>query len=56
MTLKGLKNLRHVYLYQTGVTEADLPMLTKEFPATQFDLGNYNVPTLQTDTTEVKAP
>jgi len=52
--LGKLKKLRNLYLYQTGVNNTDWPLLHKTFPATQIDSGKYIVPTLVTDTTEVK--
>jgi len=52
--LSKLKALRNLYLYHTGVNNNDWPGLKKAFPATQIDSGNYVVPTLQTDTTEVR--
>ncbi len=54
LQLSKLKALRNLYLYHTGVNNNDWPGLKKAFPATQIDSGNYVVPTLQTDTTEVK--
>ena len=52
--LNGLKKLKNLYLYQTGVGSNDWSLLQKTFPATQIDSGKYTVPTLPTDTTEVK--
>ena len=52
--LNGLKKLKNLYLYQTGVGNNDWATLQKAFPATQIDSGKYVVPTLVTDTTEVK--
>lgn len=52
--LNTLKALKYLYLYQTGVNDNELPQLQKIFPAATIDLGKYTVPTLETDTTEVK--
>ena len=52
--LSKLKKLKNLYLYQTGVSNNDWSLLQKSFPATQIDSGKYIVPTLPTDTTEVK--
>ncbi len=56
LQLNRLKNLKNLYLYQTGVNNADWTALKKAFPATQLDSGRYVVPTLPSDTTEVKPP
>jgi uncharacterized membrane protein len=52
--LKDLKELQAIYLYQTQVAKADWPALEKLFPETHIDSGGYQVPILETDTTEVK--
>ncbi|HUR12833.1 MAG TPA: c-type cytochrome domain-containing protein, partial [Flavitalea sp.] len=52
--LRGLTTLRTVYCYQTGITKADLTELKQLFPNVLFELGGYDVPTLSTDTTELK--
>ena len=54
--LKNLKNLRSIYLYQSAVDRTEWPALKKLFPKTLLDSGGYTVPTLVTDTTEVKLP
>lgn len=46
--LKACKNLKSLNLYNTSVKSADLP-------GVQIEFGDYEVPTLATDTTEVKA-
>lgn len=53
--LGKLKALRSLYLYQTNVQQADWTALKKLFPEATIDSGNYRVPTLPEDTTEVKA-
>lgn len=55
LRLKQLKNLQSLYLYQTLVTKNDWTALKQSFPKTAIDSGGYIVPTLATDTTEVKA-
>jgi mono/diheme cytochrome c family protein/uncharacterized membrane protein len=54
--LHNLKNLRSIYLYQSAVDRMDWPALKTLFPKTLLDSGGYTVPTLKTDTTEVKYP
>lgn len=56
LQLKGLKNISSIYLYKSNVLKTDWPQLKKAFPKAYLDSGNYAVPTLATDTTEVKAP
>lgn len=53
MELRDLKTLKYLYLYQTGVTAEEREELKRTFPETNIDFGNYTVPTLVTDTTEV---
>ncbi len=53
--LKGLKNLQSLFLYQTNVNQAGYTALKTMFPKTVIDAGGYIVPTLITDTTQVKA-
>jgi hypothetical protein len=55
LQLKGLRSLRTVYLYQTHINKAAYAALKSSFPKTYLDTGGYSVPTLLTDTTEVKA-
>jgi len=55
MQLKQMKNLQSLYLYHTSVTRNDWANLQQAFPKTKIDSGGYIVPTLATDTTEVKA-
>jgi hypothetical protein len=54
LKLQALKNLKSLYLYQTKISPAAWPALLKAFPQTAVDTGGYSVPTLATDTTEVK--
>jgi uncharacterized membrane protein/mono/diheme cytochrome c family protein len=54
MQLEKLKKLKNLYLYQTGVNNNEWSLLQKAFPATQIDSGKYTVPTLPTDTSEIK--
>jgi len=56
LALKELKNLRSIYLYQSAVGKNDWAELKKSFPNTIIDSGGYIVPTLVTDTQEVKPP
>lgn len=52
--LQNLKKLRTVYCYQSGIKAEDFPALKKIFPATEFNIGGYIVPTLPGDTSEVE--
>ncbi len=52
--LQGLKELKSIYLYQSGIRSNEWPALQKMFPGVLIDTGGYRVPTLLTDTTEVK--
>jgi uncharacterized membrane protein/mono/diheme cytochrome c family protein len=52
--LQPLKELKAIYLYQTGVRSNEWSAVHKMFPGVQVDSGGYQVPTLVTDTTEVK--
>jgi hypothetical protein len=52
--LRGLKELKTIYLYQTGIKGNEWTALQKIFPGVLIDTGGYHVPTLVTDTTEVK--
>lgn len=54
LALKDLKALRSIYVYQTGVAKADWQTLERELPEVKIDSGGYQVPTFETDTTEVK--
>ena len=55
LQLKALKKLHAVYLFQTKVNKNAYPVLKASFPQAAIDTGGYNVPLLETDTTEVKA-
>lgn len=52
--LKGLKELQHLYLYQTAVEQKDQAKLKSTFKKVNLDFGNYTLPILAQDTTEVK--
>ncbi|MBX2899253.1 MAG: hypothetical protein KF775_06370 [Cyclobacteriaceae bacterium] len=49
-SLRGLKNLRSLFIYGTSVKAEELQDLQALFPATKIELGNYVVPTLESDT------
>jgi Leucine-rich repeat (LRR) protein len=51
--LKDLKSLKYLYLYKTSITDQERAELKKNFPETALDFGNYSLPMLATDTTEV---
>jgi uncharacterized membrane protein len=52
--LSKLNKLRDLYLYQTKIAIADHQELMSLLKNTRIDFGDYHVPTLVTDTTEVK--
>lgn len=53
-TLLRKNALTEIYLFQTAVTGAEIAALQKKFPATRIEGAGYRVPTLPSDTTEVK--
>lgn len=53
MQIKDLKALKYLYLYKTSITPAERDELKKSFPETILDFGNYSLPMLASDTTEV---
>ena len=53
MQIKDLKSLKYLYLYKTSITAAEREELKKSFPETTLDFGNYSLPMLASDTTEV---
>jgi uncharacterized membrane protein len=55
MQLKSLSRLQQLYLYQTNINKNDFANIKTVFKKTYIDTGGYFVPTLATDTTEVKA-
>ncbi|HWA32651.1 MAG TPA: c-type cytochrome domain-containing protein, partial [Cyclobacteriaceae bacterium] len=50
----SLPQLRHLYLFRTGVGEGDIAKLKSKFPGAELVLGNFQVPTFKSDTTEQK--
>jgi hypothetical protein len=54
LQLQELKNLRSLYLYQTRISSTGWSAVKNAFPQAQIDTGGYSVPTLASDTTEVK--
>ena len=54
LSLKNSKALTSLFLYKTGINTDDYTKLKTVFPQTAIDTGGYTVPTLPTDTTEVK--
>jgi hypothetical protein len=54
MPLQKLKSLHSLFLYQTNITRENFKELKTVFAKTKIDSGNYFVPLLATDTTEVK--
>jgi uncharacterized membrane protein len=54
LQLKTLPRLQQLYLYQTRVGRNEFATIKTVFAKTYVDSGGYIVPTLATDTTEVK--
>jgi uncharacterized membrane protein len=52
--LKDLKELKNIYLYKTAISEGEKIELKKIFPDANLDFGNYTLPMLKADTTEIK--
>jgi uncharacterized membrane protein len=53
-SLSRLKNLQSLYIYGTDVKADELPDLQSAFPNIKIEIGNYVVPTLESDTTILK--
>lgn len=51
-TLKGLENLKKLYLFNTPLSESDKEHLKALLPKTSIEFGGYEVPTLEGDTVE----
>ena len=54
MQLKDLHKLKSLFLYQTKVNRGDYQKLKSIYPRVALDTGGYVVPTLVSDTTQVK--
>jgi hypothetical protein len=52
--LAGLKKLGVIYTFNSALIAGELMDLKKSFPKTRIDTGNYNLPKLASDTTEIK--
>ncbi len=53
-TLTTFKDLQALYLYGTSIKPEDLAGLKQAFPNASIEIGNYSLPTLASDTTEVR--
>ena len=53
LQIRDLKSLKYLYLYKTSITAEEREELKKSFPETTLDFGNYSLPMLAADTTEV---
>jgi hypothetical protein len=53
-SLKAIPKLRHLFLYQTKITKDEREKIRSWFPHAHVDFGSYEVPTLPSDTQEVK--
>ncbi len=54
LSLKNNRSLTSLFLYKTKISTSDYTQLKMVFPKTNIDTGGYFVPTLPSDTTEVK--
>lgn len=54
LSLKNIHSLTSLFLYKTKLSTSDYAQLKTAFPKTNIDTGGYIVPTLSTDTTDVK--
>jgi len=54
LTLQSIKTLQTLYLFNTNITGNDYSLLSKAFPKTTIDTGNYKVPLLVSDTSIIK--
>jgi hypothetical protein len=54
--LKGLKELRQIFLFQTLIQSSEADQLKKLFPKAMIDFGGYKLQLLESDTTELKDP
>ena len=53
LEMKDVKTLKYIYLYKTNIIAEERTELKKSFPETIIDFGNYSLPMLATDTTEI---
>lgn len=56
MALSKLPHLKKLYIYKTAYSGSDFTSLQQQFKGIQIDTGNYQVPTLLSDTTLVTKP
>jgi uncharacterized membrane protein len=56
LTLKALPQLQKLFLFQTQIKPEEYENLISQMPNILIDSGGYAVPTLVTDTTELKPP
>jgi uncharacterized membrane protein len=56
LTLKALPQLQKLFLFQAGIKPEEYKNLMSQMPNILIDSGGYVVPTLVTDTTELKPP
>ena len=56
LALKDLKALHAVYVYKTGIKNADWSGIKKYFPKVEIDTGGYTVPLFASDTSIVQPP
>lgn len=52
--LSKLEHLKYLYLYRTRISETERDQLKKVFPNATLDFGNYSLPMLEGDTSEIK--
>ncbi|QNL50605.1 hypothetical protein H8S90_03085 [Olivibacter sp. SDN3] len=56
IALKNMPDLKNVYLYESAVDKKDSSALNEALGMVNIDFGGYEVPTLMSDTSEVKIP
>jgi uncharacterized membrane protein len=54
--IASVKKLRNLYLFRTRVNAAEVAALAGTLPSTRIDTGNYRLPLLEGDTSEVTVP
>ena len=53
-SIKSVKKLESLFLYQTGINSSEFEKIQQLFPGAEIDFGNYFVPTFKSDTTEFR--
>ncbi|MBL7876781.1 MAG: hypothetical protein JNL53_14030 [Cyclobacteriaceae bacterium] len=56
LQFQHLKSLRTIYLFRSSIIPEDVVLLKEKMPAVHFEIGNYRVPPLPSDTIILKTP